>query len=353
MNKKIFNIEKYHKQFISIFKEKRKNVKRNEEKYKAEISELVELRAKVERLYENENESEELQFLSKVLDFIKKKIQGIYDIINHKEEKEYTKKANVFLSIFKSLPYCMEKRRISMEYMLEFSPSTYFNDIKNRIRSNECVHCGSKQSTTLRPGEYQCKECLYITEHRIENVLVLDINPNSVTRSNNYRKSMYFESHIDKLRMLKTPKVDPSVYQNIRTYMNVYQVNKLTANKLREILKHYKYSNLYKHIPYILCRMNNDFIPSNIAEKDVERLNSMFIEIETAWIHLYSKKKKKSFFGYAYCLRKVLELLENYDDHLKLIPLTNSKPNLDKNDRIWRKICEHNEWEFIPTYRLW
>jgi hypothetical protein len=64
--------------------------------------------------------------------------------------------------------------------------------------------------------------------------------------------------------------------------------------------------------------------------------------------NIHSPKDRKNFLSYSYTLHKFCELLELYD-FLPCFPLLKSTEKLKEQDKIWKKICEYLNWQFIPS----
>jgi len=161
----------------------------------------------------------------------------------------------------------------------------------------------------IQPGIYRCLDCLYIIEKNLEKILEYDYNPvMSLRKNTSYHKSSYFDQHIKALEMLKIPNITEKNYERIENYIKHYDIVSLNTSKLRNILKYLKLPKLYNHIPYLLCKLDNNNIPKDLCDKDKDQLMSMFKGVEYAWSNLY-RGRKKSFFGYKYCLRKIIELM--------------------------------------------
>ncbi len=236
-------------------------------------------------------------------------------------------------------PFDCERRHIMNNYPLEF-----FKAERRKDNIPICKQCESTKIMVISPGIYQCSICLSVLECKIESVLTHDNNPFSVLKTNNYQRRYHFESYLDQLN--KSYDLDDNDKIKILNYKKKYKVKYLTANKIRIILKYYKLSKLYKYVPHIYCKLNNKQMPI-ITDIDRERISNMFIKLDQAWSSI---KKGKSMAGCQFFLRKILELLDIYDDFLEIIPLVNSRETIEKNDRIWRKICHINLWDPIPTY---
>ena len=73
----------------------------------------------------------------------------------------------------------------------------------------------------------------------------------------------------------------------------------------------------------------------------------MFREIQEPFA-LHRPKGRKNFLSYSYILHKFCELLE-LDEFLPCFPLLKSHEKLLQQDKVWKKICDHVNWEFYPS----
>lgn len=119
----------------------------------------------------------------------------------------------------------------------------------------------------------------------------------------------------------------------------------LTYTRVKNILKILKANKYYEHIPHIIHRLNGMTMPYLAPELE-ERLKSMFKQIQTPF--LKHSPNRKNFLSYSYVIHKMLQLLEK-DEFLSSFPLLKSKDKLFEQDKIWKKICEELEWEYIPS----
>jgi hypothetical protein len=74
----------------------------------------------------------------------------------------------------------------------------------------------------------------------------------------------------------------------------------------------------------------------------------MFKAVNRLWAK-YKPEERKNFLSYNYCLYKFCELLGL--PHKSLFKLLKGDKKLEKQDEIFKKICEDSEldWEFIPS----
>ena len=115
---------------------------------------------------------------------------------------------------------------------------------------------------------------------------------------------------------------------------------------MRKILKKLRLNKYYEHIPHIINKLNG--LPPPKLSRDTERkLRRMFRDIQEPFT-IYRPKGRKNFLSYSYILHKFCELLE-LDEFLPCFPLLKSHDKLIQQDKVWKKICHHVNWEFYPS----
>uniref|UniRef100_A0A6C0F5I9 Viral late gene transcription factor 3 zinc ribbon domain-containing protein n=1 Tax=viral metagenome TaxID=1070528 RepID=A0A6C0F5I9_9ZZZZ len=120
----------------------------------------------------------------------------------------------------------------------------------------------------------------------------------------------------------------------------------ITPNKVKLYLKKLNYNKFYEHVPHI-TNLLNGIEPLKMPPSLEETLRSMFRDIQEPF-ELYKPKVRSNFLSYSYCLYKFCELLEK-DEYLICFPLLKSREKLHQQDCIWKRICKHMEWQYIPT----
>lgn len=106
--------------------------------------------------------------------------------------------------------------------------------------------------------------------------------------------------------------------------------------------------NKYKRLEYFIdvAKQIQKQYSFKVSEADMEILCQFFKEVESAWKEIYHSK---TFISYPYLFRKYLELSASYDNILRIWHLKNTEESIKKNDKRFKKICEHLNYEFIPT----
>lgn len=73
----------------------------------------------------------------------------------------------------------------------------------------------------------------------------------------------------------------------------------------------------------------------------------MFCQIQSPFLK-WAPPKRRNFLSYSYCIRKMVQLLEQ-DQYIESFGLLKARDKLQVQDDIWKKICAELGWEFIPS----
>jgi hypothetical protein len=164
-----------------------------------------------------------------------------------------------------------------------------------------------------------------------------------------YKKINHLNEWLAQFQAKETTEISQLVLDQIRAELRkerITDMGKLKPSKLKEIIKKLKLNRCYDHVAHILNRLNG--ISAPVLSREVEeKLRFMFKEIQFSFVK-HCPKKRSNFLSYSFVLYKFCELLE-LDDYLPCFPLLKSREKLYMQDKIWQKICEDMNWEFIRT----
>ena len=127
--------------------------------------------------------------------------------------------------------------------------------------------------------------------------------------------------------------------------MNI-DIKSISYKQVRELLKKLEYNKYYEHIPHIINVLNGTIAPK-LSNEEESQLRNLFKEIQLPFSN-NCPEDRKNFLSYSYVLHKFCELLE-LDEFLPCFPLLKSHEKLLQQDKIWKKICYHVNWEFYAS----
>jgi len=220
---------------------------------------------------------------------------------------------------------------------------------KSLIQIKMCDKCQIEKTLHLQDGFLTCTGC-----GDSESIQMDSDKPNFKDqtieiKTNGYKRMNHFSELLNQCQGKESTDIDPEVFEMIINELNVMKItdlSKLDNKIMRTILKNLKLNSYYEHIPYIINKLNG--IPPPTMSRELEdKVRSMVKEVQEPWI-AGKKSTRKNFLNNNYVFHKIFELLEE-DDFLQYFPYLKSRDKLQEHDDEWKKICEHNRWQFIPS----
>ena len=124
--------------------------------------------------------------------------------------------------------------------------------------------------------------------------------------------------------------------------------NNVTHRKLREILKVMPTrKKAYEHVTQIHAKLTGQ-PPPTLTPQIEEMCRVMFAAVNQSF-DKHCPKDRTNFLSYPYCLYKFFQLLGFDNKTLSCFTLLKGKDKLQKQDQIFKSICEDLRWEWIPT----
>ena len=164
-----------------------------------------------------------------------------------------------------------------------------------------------------------------------------------------YKRSNHLAEHLACFQGKETTTIPDDVISSIRTELKKQRIvdsKKVTASKVKEILKKLKLQKYYEHTQLITYNLNG-IKPPRIDETTEEQFKALFNDIQHAFNQV-CPKNRKNFLSYSYVLRKLSELL-NRDDLIPFFPLLKSREKLHQQDMIWKDICNTLKYQYIAS----
>lgn len=164
-----------------------------------------------------------------------------------------------------------------------------------------------------------------------------------------YKRENHFNEWVSQFQAKESTSVPPEIITTLRSEFKkqkVKDVSEITHEKVKVILKRINLSKYYEHVPYITTMLSGITPPTMPPELE-HRLRLMFHAIQEPF-EKHKPSDRKNFLSYSFVLYKMCELLGE-DQYLPCFPLLKSKEKLYIQDRIWERMCEELQWEFIRT----
>jgi hypothetical protein len=143
--------------------------------------------------------------------------------------------------------------------------------------------------------------------------------------------------------------IDDEVLTNISNElkkMKITNVNKITVQRVRNILKKLKYNKYYEHTAYIVSKLTKRS-PPVLSRNTEEKIRLMFKQIEEQFVK-HCPQNRINFLSYSYVLHKIFQILE-LNEYVHYYDLLKSRDKLRIQEETWKKICADLGWPFYPS----
>ena len=325
-----------------------------------DISKKSELKGKIQELETEikniKNNVEELEYYDNTLNVL----CDYYSLIDDNDIKKKTKSDSSvsimdFLNKSKNdtntqeVPEKTTNNRASLYDSYLLITSGYTNKKKEYCCIKYCPKCQIEKVLSHSDGMYICMECGDCEIAIVDSDRPNYKDPSKDTSTYAYKRINHFNEWLNQFQAKESTEIPKDVYDSILTEVNRLRISNLASlnpDKMRKILKKLRLNKYYEHIPHIINKLNG--LPPPKLSRDTERkLRRMFRDIQEPFT-LYRPKGRKNFLSYSYILHKFCELLE-LDEFLPCFPLLKSHDKLIQQDKVWKKICNHVNWEFYPS----
>lgn len=227
------------------------------------------------------------------------------------------------------------------------------HDYISTHRQDDCLHCGgvliSSRECTFCKACGVCSDTLIVDYTDVKNTITYEQQVHDVVTVYSYNRLNHLNEWLSKLQAREMTSIPSEVMDSLRLELKKARISSpadITQKKVKELLKKLKLSKYYEHVPNITNMLTGAEVPTFPPHLE-DKLRHMFESIQEPF-RLYCPKNRKNFLHYGYVLYKFCELLGE-DRWLSYIPMLKSFEKLYVQDQIWKKICTHLKWEFIPS----
>ena len=279
-----------------------------------------------------------------VIDFFSNKNQGIRtkEIKNNREEDPYNKEIK---NIYENKKEIMDKYFSIVNKDYKGHLPSKLNDKNHEV----CKNCNEARIFDSVHGVLVCPNCGCQEKILIDSDTPSYKEPPREITYFAYKKINHANEFLSQFQAKESTDINSEVFEKILEELkkeHYLDISNITTHKVREILKKLELTKYYEHCHYITNRITGKPAPTLSSDLE-EKLRNMFKEVQGPWID-YCPSERANFFSYPYIFYKFFQLLDK-DEYLPYCRLLKSREKLQEHDEVWRKICFHLKWQFIPT----
>lgn len=232
----------------------------------------------------------------------------------------------------------------------------YFNNTNNTIlnlntfvyATDICQYCHKGELIHIEDeGILLCNICSRNIPYIFENEKPSYKEPPKEVCFYAYKRINHFKEILSQFQGKETTQIPEFVIEKIKLQMKKERLtlNQLTNKKTKDILKKLGFNKFYEHITFIKSKLG---IKPPVMSNDLEdKLCNLFTEIQTPYSK-FCPNNRVNFLNYYYTVYKLCELLDK-TEFLDLLPMLKDREKIIEQDFIWKNICEHLDWKFMPT----
>ena len=279
--------------------------------------------------------------------------QYIFDYFENKKKiSECNNKAKVLDTFFNI------KKNDTSEYEIKNNTDIqkYFYNIDNRIldvnnfvyQTDICTFCNKGELIPIdHEGILLCNNCSKYVKFLVDVDKPTYKEPPKEVCFYAYKRINHFREILAQFQAKETTLIPNKVLEDVKFQVKKERITieQLTNKKAKEILKKLGYNKYYEHIPFIKDKLG--IKPPIMTPELEERLCNLFIDIQGPYSK-FCPEDRVNFLNYYYTVYKLCELLEQ-KQFLPYFPMLKDRSKIIEQDEIWKKICEHLNWTFIPT----
>lgn len=229
---------------------------------------------------------------------------------------------------------------------------TEMDDTPPRIcieRNDSCPKCNTDMLIQPAKATITCQSCGYMASY-------LDATSSSMSYTDDvefacfsYKRINHFNEWLQQIQAKESTDIPQHIIQSVMEELYVRRITcsrDITPRVVRDILRVLKFRKTYEHVAQITSKITGENALRIPAEAE-ETCRLMFIAVQPVFDKV-CPKDRKNFLSYAYILFKFFQLL-GYDQLLDTFSLLKGRDKLQKQDDIFKLICDELDWEFVPS----
>ena len=215
--------------------------------------------------------------------------------------------------------------------------------------SDLCLSCSEQMQLQQTLSMLICPKCGAAKPFLDATASLLAYSDDFDFSSFSYKRINHFGEWLSALQAKESVEISAEVLEAIMQRLydeRVQDVEDITVQKVREVLKKLKLRKHYEHVQLITCKITGRAPPRMTPEME-ERLKVCFLAASAAF-QRHIPEGRKNMMSYALVCQKLCILL-GYTDFIPFFAPLKSREKMAKADACWQLICTDLNWAFTPS----
>ncbi len=232
----------------------------------------------------------------------------------------------------------------------------YLTDVQGEVprarieRNDMCPHCiDSRMVLVVSKAVLACPKCGISSTYldATSSSISYDETVEMVTFS--YKRGNHFQDWLSNVQGQEAYEVSNDIVESVMLELykqRITDINAITTQKVREILKVMKLRRCYDHCAQIVSRITGR-PPPKLPPEVAELCRLMFTAVIVSF-QKHCPPDRKNMLSYSFVLSKMLYIL-GYDELCDTLTLLKGKDKIAKMEVTWKLICADLNWPYFET----
>jgi len=207
-----------------------------------------------------------------------------------------------------------------------------------------CKHC-SADKFVVRQENRICCFCGESSYYEAHGAVMLATTPTRSYNINAAKRVSHFKNWIARLQGKERCSIRTEDLERISELIKTYPDNMSDHDRIKGAMKQLGLHKYYNHIYYVMRHLLGHAMVE-FRKINEARLLALFMRIQEPFSRIQNGKRT-NMMSYQFLIRKFCELL-GYS-LAKYIPLLKSRSNLQRQDYLWKCICDELGLPFYPS----
>ncbi len=237
---------------------------------------------------------------------------------------------------------------VLQEYMVEFEKAS--PDVNVDCSGATCSKCNVDFVYMDRKSQATCPQCGQYRSFLDATTASLTYKSDVEFNMFSYKRTSHFIDWLANCQGKERFVISDDIIDKVMAELHNRRIHPRDVNiaVVRDVVKALKLRRVYEHVTQLCCRLTGK--PPPVLKPQVEEVLKLLFHTLLGPFEQH-KGTRKNMLSYGYVLSKLVGLLGITSKNVPLLQFSLLKgvDKLQRQDAIWRRICETLDWQFVPS----